>query len=169
MTENETMGIKCKTSAYEISDYLGQKMEALRKASFKTLQYVGEQAIKEARENGKYKDRTGNLRSSIGYCILDNGKVIAESSFKVEKGTYTDERGNKHPYSGDQGAREGREFLNSLISEHSSGLVLIIVAGMQYAAYVEAKNLNVLDSAEQLTERLLSQLLKSIKFESNRI
>ena len=116
------------------------------------LKYVGEQAVNEARSNHRYRNQTGNLQSSIGYCVLEDGKVIfgGQDSFEVVN-------------NGTQGLKEGLAFIQRLISEHPSGLVLIVVAGMEYAAYVEAKNLNVLDSAEQLAERLLPQLLKSLK------
>ena len=157
------MGLKCKTSSAEIEEYFDQRVKAIRQAQINNLVYVGEAAVKEARESGRYKDQTGNLRSSIGYCVLDNGKVIKESSFDVARGVWKDDKGRKHPYSGDAGSSEGREFLPKLISEHSKGLALIIVAGMNYAAYVEAKNYNVLDSAEQMAERLLPQLLKGLK------
>lgn len=133
-----------------VSQYLSEKAERFREACLNNLMYVGEQAVNEARQRGRYKDQTGNLRSSIGYCVLEDGKVIKESSFDTVK-------------NGAQGSLKGRAFLQRLISEHPSGLVLIVVAGMEYAAYVEAKNLNVLDSAEQLAERLLPQLLKSLK------
>lgn len=133
-----------------VSQYLSEKAERFREACLNNLMYVGEQAVNEARQRGRYKDQTGNLRSSIGYCVLEDGKVIKESSFEVFK-------------QGAQGSQKGREFLHRLISENSSGLVLIVVAGMEYAAYVEAKNLNVLDSAEQLAERMLPQLMKSLK------
>lgn len=133
-----------------ISEYLDRKAEEIRQKIIQVLMYVGEEAVREARERGRYKDQTGNLRSSIGYSVVEDGKVIAGSSFDVVK-------------TGQKGAHEGRSFLQRLVSEHSSGLVLIIVAGMDYAVYVEAKNLNVLDSAEQLTERLLPQMIKGLK------
>lgn len=157
------MGIKRNTSYAEISRYIEERTKVLRQKCINNLIYVGEEAVKEARENGRYVDHTGNLRSSIGYCVLDNGKVINESGFKAETGIYTDKSGNRHPYEGSHGSEKGRDFLHRIISEHSEGLVLIVVAGMEYAAYVEAKNLNVLDSAEQLAERLLPQLMKGLK------
>lgn len=157
------MPIRRTTSDADITDYYERRVGAIHQTLLDKLVYVGESAVKEARERGRYKDRTGNLRSSIGYAVLDNGKVFRQSSFDVARGVWEDDKGRKHPYSGDAGSSEGREFLHTLISEHSTGLVLILVAGMNYAAYVEAKNLNVLDSAEQLAERLLPQLLKSLK------
>lgn len=144
------MGISRKTSDKQIQVYLDERLARLRQVCLNNLIYVGDQAVNEARQRGRYKDQTGNLRSSIGYCVLEDGKVVSESSFGVVK-------------DGSQGSKEGTEFLHRVISEHSSGLVLIVVAGMEYAAYVEAKNLNVLDSAEQLAERLLPQLFGKLK------
>ena len=39
----------------------------------------------------------------------------------------------------------------------------IMVAGMEYAAYVEAMSLDVLDSAEQAAKRLIPQIVKQLK------
>ena len=144
------MPIKCTTSAAEIDGYLDRKAELLHWKHIEILKRVGRAAVKEARQNHRYKDRTGNLTSSIGYCIVDNGKVIEESSFDTV-------------LNGSQGSTDGREYLSRLVSEHPSGLVLIVVAGMEYAAYVEAKNLNVLDSAELLAESYLKELLGRMK------
>ena len=144
------MGIKCITPPSHTDRYLEEKARMLRQKLLAILQFLGNEAVKEARNRGRYKDQTGNLRSSIGYCIADNGKTVVESSFDVVK-------------NGQQGAAGGRKFLKSLVSGHSKGLVLIVVAGMEYAAYVEAKNLNVLDSAEQLAGKLLPQMLKALR------
>lgn len=43
------------------------------------LQAGGERFVKYARENGSYEDRTGNLRSSIGYIIVKNGDIVMEN------------------------------------------------------------------------------------------
>lgn len=146
------MAIKRITTDAEITQNLEKKIEELRMKIIEVFKYVGEQAVNEARNNHRYRNQTGNLQSSIGYCVLEDGKVIfgGQDSFEVVN-------------NGTQGLKEGRAFLQRLISEHSSGLVLIVVAGMEYAAYVEAKNLNVLDSAEQLAERLLPQLFGKLK------
>lgn len=49
------------------------------------LQAGGEKFIEVARRSGSYKDQTGNLRSSIGYIIAKNGKVVAENFTESEK------------------------------------------------------------------------------------
>lgn len=143
------MPIRRTTSDVDIEKYYDEQVKRFREVAINNLCYMGEAAFKEARENHWYEDQTGNLTSSIGYCVLDNGKVVRMSAFNVVK-------------SGTAGSSEGREFLQRLISANSSGLVLILVAGMNYAAYVEAKGYNVLDSAEQLVERELPRLLKQL-------
>ncbi len=146
------MPIRRTTSDAEIARYIDEKARLFRQACLNALMNIGEQAVNEARDSHRYRNQTGNLQSSIGYCVLEDGKVIfgGQDSFEVVK-------------NGEQGSNEGRAFLQRLISEHPSGLVLIVVAGMEYAAYVEAKNLNVLDTAEQLAERELPRIMKSLK------
>lgn len=133
----------------EVNDYIDRNLNAYRQKIIDVLKYVGEEAVNEARNNHRYQNQTGNLSSSIGYCIVEDGKVIFGGDFEVVK-------------DGAKGADEGRKYLERLASGHPSGLALIVVAGMEYAAYVEAKNLNVLDSAEQMAENILPKLLKGL-------
>lgn len=102
------------------------------------LSRIGEQFVNDARENGSYTDRTGNLRSSIGYVILKNGQQIGGGGFK-----------------GGEGERKGNDVLNGAKARYPVGYVLIVVAGMDYAAAVESKGRDVLSgSAPAATERL---------------
>lgn len=112
---------------------------------------AGEQCIIEARENGDYTDRTGNLRSSIGYAVLIDGKV------------YRQEQAEK-TLNGDKGLSEGLSFLRTRIAKASKkGVVLIVTAGMNYADYVETKR-NVLSSAELKAPQIAKQLLARLGF-----
>ncbi len=130
--------------------FFNERLERWRQAILNTLVYVGEEVLGIARNNHKYIDQTGNLTSSIGYAIVEDGKVYKQSSFaQVKEGT--------------KGTSEGREFLQRLISENSSGIVFIMVAGMEYALYVEAMSLDVLDSAELAAKRLIPQIVKQLK------
>lgn len=148
------MGFKLNTPYNSIDGYLQKKNENLHRQHIEILKRMGEKAVTEARKNHRYENQTGNLQSSIGYCIVDSGKVVfgGAETFEVVK-------------DGQKGAEEGCEYLSRLVSEHPSGLVLIVVAGMEYAAYVEAKNLNVLDSAELLVEHELSAILRQLKID----
>lgn len=115
-----------------------------------TLSFVGEKCVIEARDSGKYTDRTGNLRSSTGYAVVYNGRIVKQSNFEKVKQTAT------------EGAATGKELIRQLTSSYADGLVLILVAGMDYAVYVEARGYNVLNSSEDLAKRLVPEMLKQI-------
>lgn len=138
----------------------GLKVEMKRLVDFLVLRFeqIGEEAIKIARsktwEDGSFHDVTGNLRSSIGYAILVDGKVYKQSDFKAVSGSVGD---------GAKGSATGQALISKLQSKFPWGVVLILCAGMNYAAYVEAvKHKDVLTSAELVAEKLFKQLLKGI-------
>lgn len=115
-----------------------------------TMMYIGEKVVETARNMGSYNDITGNLRSSIGYTILEDGKPIKLFSLKIVK-------------NGDEGARKAEELLNSMKYKYPSGIVLIICAGMEYGYHVEVvHHRDVLTSAELEMVRLSDKLIKSI-------
>jgi hypothetical protein len=58
----------------------------------------------------------------------------------------------------------GLEFINSLLSNYRSGYVVLVVAGMEYAAYVEDMHgLNVLKKTELEMQRQLPRIMKELK------
>ena len=63
-----------------------KKVEA---SILKKLSFIGESVVAEARSANSYIDQTGNLRSSTGYAILKDGKVLSRSSFLPVKITAT--------------------------------------------------------------------------------
>lgn len=119
-----------------------------------TFAFIGESCITESRNNGKYVDRTGNLRSSIGYAVLYNNKV-------VRKGGNTSGT--------DEGRESAQTFSVELVDKVQSyfpgGITLIVVAGMNYATYVEALGLNVLASGKLLAEKLVPEMMEKLGFE----
>lgn len=117
-------------------DFQKIKEQYIEKAVQKFIE-VGEECIAEARNNGAYQDQTGNLRNSVGYCVLLNGEVKRQKVSHLNKKTI-DEVSQKYP----------------------KDLVLIVVAGMNYAAYVEAKGYNVLSSSELKAESILKTLFR---------
>ena len=48
------------------------------------------------------------------------------------------------------------------VGKETKGVALVVVAGMNYAAYVEARGKNVLSSAEHLAERELPRMLEKL-------
>lgn len=143
------------TPQRQVDMYLQQQLQRRELALLNAFAYVGEACVKEARENGSYIDQTGNLRSSIGYVILRDGVIMNQSSFEQVKGKSGD---------GKEGAGKGEKFMKKLISEYRKGLVLIVVAGMEYSAYVEAKNYNVLTSAEIMAQQMVPLILRKLGF-----
>lgn len=143
------MAIKRITPQSQVKEWVDSQAEMLRVASINALSYVGEECVIEARTNKTYKDQTGNLTSSIGYIIVEDGKIIKEGSF------------NKVA-SGGQGANEGLAFAVKVAKKYNVGLILIVVAGMEYSAYVTAMGYNVLDSSLLMARKKLPAMLKKL-------
>ncbi|MFC2112107.1 hypothetical protein ACFLTA_02470 [Bacteroidota bacterium] len=120
------------------------------KVLLEALQFAGEYFIREARLHGKYTDITGNLRSSIGYAIVDNGEIIKMNIKEAKKGT------DKQ-----SGVNEGGKLLLQLANEHNTGLVLIGCAGMDYAVHVEnISGKDVISGSYIATRHMLRTSLK---------
>lgn len=145
------MPIKRLTPTAEIDRYIAGRVEAIKKALVYNLCAVGEQVLNAARLTNSYKDQTGNLRSSIGYVVAVDGEIVQMSSFEVVK-------------EGSEGARGGKEYAMQLVRDFPQGIVLIVVAGMNYASYVSAKGYDVLDSSELLADKLVPQMLQQLGF-----
>jgi len=118
------------------------------------LKEVGESCIVHARRSGKYNDITGNLRSSIGYTIIHDGEIV--DLIVVEPTTGTKGRG-------EDGDPNAENLLKQIANEYSSGITLIVVAGMSYAVYIEAKEKDVLTSAEEVAREMLNDLKRDYK------
>lgn len=137
-----------------IGDQLKACVEAKLRVLVNTFCYVGEQCIIEAREAGNYTDQTGNLRSSIGYAVVMDGKVVQRDCIDKVK-------------QGDEGVSEGDDYLSKRIKKaRKKGIVLIVTAGMNYAEYVEAKGYNVLSSAELKAGPLVKSILTRLGFKA---
>jgi hypothetical protein len=145
------MPIKRLTPPAEIDRFIEAEVERLKTALVYNLCAIGEQVLNAARLTNSYKDQTGNLRSSIGYVVSMNGEIVQMSSFDVVK-------------EGGDGAKGGKAYALQLVKDFPQGIVLIVVAGMNYASYVSAKGYDVLDSSELLADRLVPQMLGQLGF-----
>lgn len=143
--------IVSKTDMRKLKDGLQQKMKDIANELIKQLSFIGEECIKIARDNGSYNDITGNLRSSIGYVVLYDGKPVVYGASKQ----YDGKKGH-----GEAGPAAAETLLKQLQAKFPWGIVLIVCAGMNYAAYVEAiHHKDVLTSAELKAESLMKQLI----------
>ena len=108
-----------------------ERIELMHEHILQALNNAGLEGVNTARTTHRYIDRTGNLTSSINYAIVEDGKVLAKGNPEVVKN-----------------GQDGKEEALEVIEEYASnlqGLHLILVAGKDYAMYVEAMGLNVLD------------------------
>lgn len=141
------MGIKKVSSDNDFSDFLKNKQEEGIKRGVYVMTYIGELCVSEARTNGNYTDRTGNLRNSIGYAVLVDGKTIEQFTQNTE------------------GGQQSAKLIQQIKGKFKEGIVLLVVAGMSYASHIEALNYNVITSAQLLGRKLVPQVLKKVGFE----
>lgn len=155
------MPIKMSTPGDAVKESIDRFIKTARQELIIRLAHIGEQVVNEARSyNGKaYQDQTGNLRSSTGYVIVEDGRVIDISDFS-QIPPKSDPKGEAG-----KGSDQGKAYARRLAAGYPQGITLIVVAGMQYAAYVSARGYNVLDSAEAMARRLVPEMLKKLTSE----
>lgn len=146
------MALKRLSPKSQVNAAIHKKIAQAKQSIYQVFFRVGEECVNYARIHGSYMDQTGNLRSSIGYCVLDNGRVISQGGFEQVKG-------------GAEGARTGKSFLREIRAKYNTGIVLIVVAGMNYAAEVESRGRDVISGSELLAEELAPKLLKKLGFD----
>lgn len=117
-----------------------KKLKEIENRYIRFFAYIGETAVNHAKSNGTYKDRTANLRNSIGYVVLLNGEIKRKSNI----------------------SGLNQSTVDSVKGRYPQGVVLVVVAGMKYAVYVERKGYDVLSGAELLAEQLLANLTNQI-------
>ena len=146
------MSMRLTTPPSEIAEFFEQHIQRLERAIVRNMCYVGERCVNTARTSHTYRDQTGNLSSSIGYAVSIDGNLVRCSSFQVVK-------------QGREGSVDGREYVLDIISQYPKGIVLVVVAGKNYAAYVSDKGYDVIDSAETLAEALIPKFMKQLGFD----
>lgn len=154
------MGIKMATPMSEINAAIIAEAKRVNTLTIRALSYLGELCVIEAKDRpqeSSWFDQSGNLRSSIGYVIVHNGKIIKYSEFnQVKQGT--------------DGIKEGKELAKELAKQYTSGYALVVVAGMNYAELVEAMDSKVvLASAELFARKELPTMMFKLKTQIMRI
>ena len=147
------MGIHCTTPFAQFHFY-EKVAKIVNEETIRALAYLGEKSIIRIRERSKKEswiDHTGNLRSSIGYAVYEHGKKQIASDFKVV-------------LNGDEGSKEGQKYVDRLASQYAQTYALVVVAGMNYAEYVEAiEGKDVLASTELWAKAKVSEYMSKAK------
>ena len=157
------MGMKMTTKMADVTKLINRKLDELDDECISNFELVGEAAVAHVRSlpslsradfpNPKkipphqpyFIDLYGSLRSSVGYVIAKDGEIVKKGGFHVVK-------------DGKDGAQDGEAYAESLASRYPHGIVLILVAGMIYAARVQNEyGYDVLTSAELLADKLVKE------------
>ena len=152
------MGVTANIDISQIRDQLEREVRKNIHRVIASLQYVGETVVNEIRTShiSDWNDRTGNLRSSVGYILSVDGQPMNMSGFERVDGPDREK-------STEDGSESGRAYAQSLCSLYPKGIALIVVAGMEYAAYVEAmENKVVLAQGEIEARKLVSEMLQEL-------
>lgn len=138
----------------EVNDMLMREAERVERLTIRALSKLGEQCVTKIRDRAGDKswyDQTGNLRSSVGYVIAHNKNIIQYSAFNQVK-------------QGSEGVKTGKDLAEKLAKRYSNNYVLIVVAGMNYAEFVEAMdNKDVLASTELWVKEQVPLMLEKLK------
>lgn len=140
------MGITPQFSKGAVFDEVMLFQKRLEQATIFTLQYLGESLAKYAKDNHNYTDRTGNLTNSIDYAVVKDKEIVYYDA--------TNQPG--------EGAEEALKLAMKIASSLPNKFSLIIVAGMNYAAYVEAKGYNVILPAELKAKKEFPIVVKEL-------
>lgn len=146
------MAIKQNFTKDDVRKRFDAFLNEIEKKQIARLQRLGEMCLVEARTNKGYMMQTGALLSSTGYEVFVDGVAI-HSQFDAASGAESN--------AAETGIKSGQSIAET-IGKGTKGIALVVVAGMNYAAYVEAKGYNVLSSAEHLAERELPRMLEKL-------
>lgn len=146
------MGIKANFTKDDVKARFDAFLDEIQRKQIARLQRLGEMCLIEARTNKGYMMQTGALLSSTGYSVFVDG-VAVHTQFDAASGAQSEAAA--------KGVKTGQTIAHQ-IGKETKGVALVVVAGMNYAAYVEAKGKNVLTSAEHLAERELPRMLEKL-------
>lgn len=152
------MGLEVKMDLAELRNSLQREVQRSQARVISLLEYVGQEVVNKIRTSAisNWIDQTGNLRSSIGYIITLDGQPVSRGKFPAVRGP---ERTKETA----DGSSIGIHYALSLASLFPKGIALIIVAGMEYASYVEKRdNKTVLAQGEIEAQKLISKMLAEL-------
>lgn len=153
----KAMGIASSFSRDDAQNQFDAFLNETETLQIEVLQELGEMCVTEMRLNKGYMMQSGALTSSSGYSVYKDG-VAVHTAFEAASGAASG--------AAEKGMRIGMELANK-VGKETSGVALVVVAGMNYAVYVESKGKNVISSAERLAQRelprMISELISDVK------
>lgn len=142
------VSLRPKFNASQIHQFLEEKKKNVGEAILMRMRRIGEQFVRHARENANFTDRTGNLRSSIGYVVMKDGQQLYDNFRQVSGGP--------------DGVDAAKDIIADAKKNFHTGYVLIGVAGMDYAAAVESKGFDVITTGAGIAEESLKLAMQQL-------
>lgn len=128
------MGFKAAFTMNDVKAHMDKAKQGFEDSLLDEFRRTGEQFIADARNIRTYQDQTGNLRSSIGYALFKDGQMLEQT------------------FPGGDVTCSGGTLAKWVANSYKRGYLLVVVAGMFYAQYVEAKSYDVLTGSSYAAE-----------------
>jgi hypothetical protein len=145
------MAISC-SNKDAVETYFSKVLDIVSYEVKRSLAFLGEKCVTRIKDRGweiSWIDHTGNLRSSIGYAIYEYGREYIRSTFR-------------QILEGSDGVSKGNRMLDELARKYSDTYALVVVAGMEYADLVEARDSkDVLASTELWAKQEIDSVMKN--------
>lgn len=130
-----------------------ETMQAIEEATLPLFIKVGTRAVDIARKKmgGKpYQDDTGNLRSSTGFIVFRDGRSV-----------HTDFKPSPEGTDKATGLSVGQKMAADYMRE-SKGWGIVLIAGMDYASYVENRGFDVISGGANDLQVWLTQAFNEL-------
>lgn len=135
------MQIKPKFDIDKLFAEVSRKVNIFAQGVVEAMEKTCLEITNAAKQLDTYQDQTNVLRSSIGYVVYEQGEKVAE---------YFAAAGSGSKGSGAAGIERGKQVANEAARKYPNEIVGVIVAGADYALYVESKGLDVLTGPASL-------------------
>jgi len=148
------MSLRATFTLPSILKYNKQQEDVRFNSQLNAFTTAGESFISETKDNNlprTFTDYTGNLRSSIGYVIVYNGKQVAINFSYSSLGS---ER--------EIGLQKGIELAEEISKQYKTGFAMVCVAGMGYALTVEQFGKTVITQASLNLSQKIREILSSL-------
>ena len=145
------MPIKCNADMSKLFAKIDARTEEAKASYTEAFEMACRDIVNLAKKTNTYKDQTNNLRSSIGFVLYDRGELVTENFSIAGMGTEGD---------GAKGIVEGKRIAEEAANIYPESLIGVIVAGMEYALYVEAKGYDVLTGSCLQAKQILEKYIK---------
>lgn len=127
------MGIESNFNMSAMRKYADSKRDEFEEAALEAYKFACIEMVKRAKQGKEYITQTGALISSTGYVLYHNG---------IEVSTLFESNGGDN---GGIGVQKGLAAARAVADQYKDKtFVAVVVAGMDYALYVESKGKDVL-------------------------